>query len=294
MLHLEAADYTLDVEPEEGGAVSRFEWRGEPLFRARCGDGPLNSACFPLVPFSNRIAFGRFEAGGRTIELAPNFPGEEHPHPPHGFGWQKSWVVQAGEAASTTLLYRHDVDAWPWPFESVQQLQLSKDGLRHTLMLRNLGDTAMPAGLGFHPYFPRTPRTSYFGLHRGEWESSDDGLPVRLRTVETPRDWWCGEPVETRAVDTVYVGRSGVLNISWPERGIALTIAPSPDLSFTTVYSPPDADFFCVEPVSHETDAVNRRHSKSGLRWLQPNEAWAVDVTYTAKRIKETGAGTPA
>lgn len=242
-LHLTAADYALELEPVEGGAVARFDWCGEPLFRARCGDGPLNSACFPLVPFSNRIAFGAFDANGRRVVLKPNFPGMTHPHPLHGFGWLMPWRVEEATAASATLRYTHESGEWPWRFEAEQRFDLSAAGFRHELALRNLSDMPMPAGLGFHPYFPRAGTTRYIGKHRGEWETSADGLPIHLERAHAPRDWWDGAAVGARVVDTVFIGRDGRLGIEWPERSLSLTISPSPELSFTVVYTPRGGGF---------------------------------------------------
>ena len=44
-----------------------------------------NAACYPLVPFSNRIANGRLVFDGQRFKLEPNWPGVRHPM--HGEGW---------------------------------------------------------------------------------------------------------------------------------------------------------------------------------------------------------------
>jgi aldose 1-epimerase len=48
------------------------------------------------------------------------------------------------------------------------------------------------------------------------------------------------------------------------------------------VYTPAGDDFFCVEPVSHMTDAINRMGSvaEHGLRILMPGEELRGDVTF--------------
>jgi aldose 1-epimerase len=63
----------------EGGAIWRFFARhrnGEiPLFRAPApGESRpvLASACFPLVPFGNRVRNNRFRFGKRDWQLHPN------------------------------------------------------------------------------------------------------------------------------------------------------------------------------------------------------------------------------
>jgi aldose 1-epimerase len=91
VLELAAGDYRLVLQAKLGGSVATFHWRDKPVFRPACGPSVLDTACFPLAPFSNRIAHGRFSFGGREVALAPNFPDSDHPHPLHGFGWLAAW-----------------------------------------------------------------------------------------------------------------------------------------------------------------------------------------------------------
>lgn len=281
MIDLASGDYRIALEPERGGSVARFDWAGHALLRPTCGPSILDTACFPLVPFSNRIAHGRFSAAEQDVTLRPNFPGSDHPHPLHGFGWLSPWRVEDASAHAALLSQIHRAGEWPWTYEARQAFQLSGSGLVATLSLRNLDDTAMPAGLGFHPYFPRDAGTRYIGLHRTEWTNSEDCLPLSADTRPEPIDWWAGDPVGTRAVDTVYSARSGQLTILWLERGIALSIEPSEALSHTVVYTPTDADFFCVEPVSHRTDAFNGGEH----HLLQPGEELSVSMRLSASHL---------
>ena len=282
-IELAAGGYALTLSPELGGSIARFDWQGEPLMRRRFGDSILEVSCFPLVPFCNRIAHGEFAAGSKRIKLQPNMPGGDHPHPLHGFGWLSSWtVIEQGEA-HVLLRHDHQPDQWPWAYEAEQHFGLTDGGLHHTMCLRNMGDTPMPAGLGFHPYFPRTEQTTFHGLHCGEWTTSGEGLPVSLDLQTDAKDRWRGQPVATRPLDTVYVKRQGLLTITWPERRLGLTIDPSAGLEFTAVFAPNSADFFCIEPSSQMTDAVNHPDvAGNGLVLLEPGEELAVSVSYHA------------
>ena len=78
-------------------------------------------ACFPLVPYSNRIRGGRFEFAGRTVQL-PSRP--EDPHHEHGHGWRHPWTVVRHEASTIVLRYRHAADSWPWSYEAEQEITL--------------------------------------------------------------------------------------------------------------------------------------------------------------------------
>jgi aldose 1-epimerase len=248
------------------------------LLRPASGPSILDVACFPVVPFSNRIAHGRFTANGREVRLAPNFPGTDHPHPLHGFGWLAAWDTIEKSAVHCVLEHRFPGGEWPWPYVARQTIALGSCILLR-LEVENHADTPMPAGLGFHPYFPRDMDTRYLGLHRGEWRNSADCIPVELELRPEPVDWWNGDAVGSRAVDTVYTGREGALRIEWPSRGISLSIAPSTDLDHTVVFTPPGANFFCVEPVSHATNAVN---SSGAMKWLAPGKAFAAEMRLEA------------
>ena len=58
------------------------------------------------------------------------------------------------------LEYRHPAGAWPWAYHATQRFTLTPSGLTVELSLSNQSAAPMPAGLGWHPYFPRTPRVT--------------------------------------------------------------------------------------------------------------------------------------
>lgn len=251
--------------------------------RRAAGASVLDAACFPLVPFPNRIGHGRFAWLGETITLQPNFPGHDHPHPLHGFGWISEWQVTAQDAASATLEHSHAGGEWPWPYVARQTFRLSPDGLEMALSLTNRSDRPMPAGLGFHPYFPRTDETLLHALHRGEWQTGADCLPIQLNEAHAPQDWWQGKPVATRPVDTVYTGREGDIVIVWPERCLSLTMKCDPLLGLTSIFVPHGEDWFCAEPVSHMTNAANHAAIGNGLFALPAGEILQAKVMLSAR-----------
>jgi len=288
-LSLTSGDCHLQVAPSLGGAIRRFDWRGMPVLRPSAGESILDAACFPLVPFSNRIARGQFDWNGRQVVLKPNFPGSDHPHPLHGFGWLSPWTVLRHEPDRVVLEHHHHADEWPWSCRAELEYVVFGAGLRASLMVTNLADVAMPAGVGFHPYYPRTAKTVYRALHRGEYRNDADCLPVTHQRSDQPRDWWGGAPVGSRIVDTVYSGSERHQSIEWPDRGMSLRIESSPSLDFTAVLVPADTDWFCVEPVSHATNAVNSRAEDTGLCSLEPGESLRGTMTLTV--VPQPGRG---
>src|SRR3954466_2792870 len=97
-VELSAGRLRLSLGPSIGGAISTFDWQGEgrsrPILRP-CNtrlENVLDAACFPLVPYVNRIRGGRFSFRGQEVQIAPNMAGD--PSPLHGQGWLNRWRVE--------------------------------------------------------------------------------------------------------------------------------------------------------------------------------------------------------
>src|SRR5512144_2694183 len=96
----------LEVVPAIGGGVARFTVAGIDVVRAATDQaiaaGDVRAlACYPLVPYSNRIDNARLAVGGRACALSRNFGA--HPHAIHGVGWQRPWRVVPGDARRLLL-----------------------------------------------------------------------------------------------------------------------------------------------------------------------------------------------
>ncbi len=286
MLHeLVAGDYRLTIDPARGGSILALRWRGEPLLRETAGSSILDAACFPLVPYSNRIAGGQFQWCGAKYALPPNFQQVDPANPLHGFGWLVAWEVVEQDRHRILLEYRHSPDdCWPFACHARLDYRLSAEGLTASLSLANLDDRIMPGGLGFHPYFPCNARTRYHGLHRGEWLSDSSGLSVELQAQYRAIDWWRGRPVASRSVDTVYTQRQGALTIGWPDRDLSVEMRCSDNLSCTSVFVPPQAEWFCVEPVSHSTNALNGTDGAQAMAALTPGDEISATMSLHARK----------
>jgi aldose 1-epimerase len=284
LITLRAGDAAVELAPEAGGAVTRYwlargaetrEWlRPTPAGALRAGN-PYRAAAFPLVPYSNRLRAGRFSFRGRAVVEPLNRPPERHAI--HGHGWQARWRPVDVRAAEARLEYRHPAGAWPWTYHATQRFTLGPSSLTVELSLSNQSAAPMPAGLGWHPYFPRTPRVTITADVRAVWLTDEEKLPTEL--VAPP-------PVAPfgRGMDNCFVGWSRRATIDWPELGARLVMRADPPLDYLVVYTPARRPFFCVEPVSHVTDAFNLAEAgrpDSGILVLEPGETLRTAVVLT-------------
>jgi aldose 1-epimerase len=279
------------VAPQIGGAIARFwcERPGAPVELLRPAPAlalaqrdPWAMACFPLAPWSNRIREGRFAFGRRTVSLSPNRDRDRHTI--HGHGFQTVWTVVDVRPALAILEYPHAPDAWPWAYRAVQRVALTSTSLELELTLANEGDAAMPAGLGWHPYFPRTPETTLTARVGGLWLTDAEMLPVACVVPPPVQDPGRGLAVNRAALDNAFVGWDGQAVVAWPERRARLRLATRDPLGTLVVYTPPGQSFFCAEPVSHITDAFNLAaagRTDTGMLTLAPGESARATLTLT-------------
>ena len=264
---LRAGLLQVEVLPAVGGSIARFDYLGpagrQPLLRGTdgaCSD-VLDSACFPLTPYANRIRGGRFECGGQEVQLAPNLPGDASPL--HGQGWRAAWSVQSVASDRIELAHRHAAGEWPWAYESRQHLLLSPEGLSIELSCRNLSALPMPCGLGLHPYFPCTGETVLDTEVSSIWTVDKDVLPV-AQLPAVGRYSLKNRLIGGQGLDNGFGGWRGAARIRWPGQPMALQML-STDAPYFQVYSPVGQGFFAAEPVQHANAALNEPQA----RWLQ-------------------------
>jgi aldose 1-epimerase len=251
-LNLAKGKATCQIAPDHGGSILSLDYDGVPVMRRAVGDGPLDMACFPLVPFANRIAHGRFAFNHVEHRIAVDHLGA--PHAIHGNGWRRAWLVEASGEDHATLRLDDDAGDWPWPYTAWQSFTLDEDGLSVELTIENRhASEAMPAGFGLHPYFPRFPESAITATSDVMWFNDATGL------AQSPQDsiLFSGASVPVEAfegLDNFFVAPDAVVTITGGPVGVAIS---GPGAGFH-LYCPGDHDFFCVEPVSHAPNSFGR------------------------------------
>ncbi|HET9046663.1 MAG TPA: aldose 1-epimerase [Casimicrobiaceae bacterium] len=297
-IELVAGSARVALLPATGGAIASFTWRGRDVLRrmpagAQHAGNVRLAACYPLVPYSNRIRDAQLRFDGVTHPLARNFG--DHPHSIHGVGWQRTWRVLDASPCAAMMVYAHttigdDALAWPWPFTAMQAHDLAADDTRACLTLSltiaNTGDTRFPFGLGWHPFFPRDTSTTLRFDGRDVWLNDATQLPVAQAAAQGPWSFATARDPGIATIDNVFTDWRGVATLASSQRQLITTIAADRACNRVVVYAPARRDFLAVEPVSHETDAFNRAlegASGTGTRVLRPGEAFSctmrIDVT---------------
>ncbi|WP_429809508.1 aldose 1-epimerase [Ensifer sp. B1-9] len=282
------AGLTVEVSPF-GGALLSVRWRGTPVLAPTPAPGLASQifgaeACFPLMPFGNRIKDNRFHFEGRDYTLAPN---TADLLVLHGDAWLGRWSILRRDGHSLALAYLQEVSAaTPFAYEVVQTVTIDGSNLTLSLAVTNRAAQALPYGLGLHPYFPRTRGMRLFAHADRYWTERENHLPDAMQPVPQDLDFTAGAALPPGWLNNAFEGWDGKMRIEWPETGLALSLDADEAFRFFVLYSPSiDADFFCFEPMSHRPNA-HHQAERGGLVRLAPGEALKGTVTLRVDQLE--------
>jgi aldose 1-epimerase len=277
IFELHAGALRLALRADLGGSIAGLWHDGVPLLRStepRALDSSRQSACYPLVPYSNRLGYRRFRWQGHDFNTQPNF--DDNPHSLHGVGWLRAWTLSSHSAVDAVLTYAHAPDGdWPFAFEALQCFTLTPSSLRVEMTVTSTDTRAQPVGLGWHPYFPKRPRSRLHIELSDRWDSDATQLPTR-KVAQPGID----ADVAHLDFDHCFEGWRGPARIRDEKFSLQLTS----DMPYLVVFTPRERAYFCVEPVSHVSNAIHMADPIAhGLRTLEPGEstsAWMkLDIT---------------
>ena len=279
-----------EVLPETAGGLGRLDWQrgGEthallrPFVHTPGAPPPTTSqlACFPLVPWSNRIDPEGFVFEGRSIAPAPNRPGE--PCPIHGDGWQHPWCVEAQSGSGVSLLLDRR-GAAPFAYVARMRYTLVEAALQVALEVTNTGAAPLPFGLGLHPWLERRDGVTLRAGARGTWTRGTLGLPQEAIAVPPEWDFTLAKALPAEHVDHVFRGWDGQAEVHWPDTRVSLAIEA--DMAYYILYAPAGTDFFCFEPVDHAINAHKLPGGavRNGLTVLAPGQTLGRRVSFRVR-----------
>ncbi len=286
-IELAAGDARAVILPEWGGRLHQLfipvDGRPEPLLLApddpaSYAERPTRGGSFPMAPWPNRVADGRFRWDGRDFAL----PLDGKPHAIHGRVLSRAWDVTAEAPRTCELMARFD-EGWPWRGHAWQRFELRPTSLRMELEVRSDGEP-FPAGCGWHPWFRRdaggatdarliVPARQRYVLR--------EQIPTGELAQPTGEYRLSGDdPLAGRRLDDCYRGVNGAIRIRWGALTMTMTIdCPEPHVM---IYTPPEA--VCIEPQTCAPNAfnlANRGVPGTGFALAAPGEPVRIESTWS-------------
>ncbi|HBF29398.1 aldose 1-epimerase [Rhizobium sp.] len=290
---LDAHGYRIELQPQSGATVLSATWTkpgGQVialLERLDTPDAGLQSGCFVMVPFVNRIADGRFTFEGRDYSMPVNRP--EPAVAIHGFSRDRPWQVMSASPDHAILQDTVSSGEHPWRYTVTMHVSIRQKGVRIALTLQNDGTEPLPFGMGLHPFIPYGPDTTITFAANGSFPSDHRGLPIA--PLARPDGLACGETVPVQAwrgTDRCYLGWfTQAAMIHWPDRESAMVLSADGVFKHVHLFAPKDRNVFCVEPVSHFPDAINRPFlgCDAAMAVLAPGESMSGSMELAAEGL---------
>ena len=142
-MRLTAEGCAATFNPDDGGRLTSFRVGDHELLVAQ-GKDVFHSGSFVMAPWVGRLRDARLNYGGAQYRFIAN----SGPHALHGLVTDRPWQVTGDGELSIEL-----GDPWPWPCRVVQRTELS--ARRATFRIELHAREAMPAAVGWHPWFVR-------------------------------------------------------------------------------------------------------------------------------------------
>lgn len=206
-----------------------------------------------LFPSPGKLANDSWQRDGRQGEMKQ-----------HGFARTLPWSVKAhGDSAATLALESNaaTLAQYPWPFSAEIDFLLRGRCLRINTRVRNTGTSAMPFGLGFHPYFAVADKSTADVVTNAA--RAYDSV-AKQAIAFTGFDLTAPE-VDMRLLD--HTRRDSALVLG---DGTRIVVRAAPEFTQWVIWTLAGKPFVCLEPWTAPGNALN---TGEGLIALAPGEA---------------------
>jgi len=241
-----------------------------------------------LFPFPNRLTDAMYTWKGVTrLHKKNGIPVQLHSMLYDETSFTNDTPVVTETSASLTTRIRVDEDhpiyrGYPFCFLMEFTFVVSENGLAIKHRLNNLSDEEMPYGVAYHPYFNKlsgedetviTVPCKYVYERDTKVEpeffnKTATGLGMIPNVMPTGNlvevkgtefDLLDETPIGSLDLDTVYtnVAPNPPATINYKKQGFKLVLSGSEEFQHYIVFSPPGESYFCVEPQTCSTDAIN-------------------------------------
>lgn len=281
-IELKAGPYVAELAPDFGGRIVRLQKNGRDILRptpANVIAAPkvYEFAGFPLMPYSGPLFGPGFRFAGESYRLDRTV--REEPTATHGDAWIGSFQVLDQDSRKLVLGIEHVPEPGTFPFRWRGELAFDLNdaqGLSVRMTLTSRDIRPMPAGLGYHPYFPKPAGTRLRFDAVGVWPAdAPEAVALGCGPLIDGLSFRDGPDVSEMVVDRLYEGWDGRAELLYPDGGRTVLVADG-ILDKLQIYSAWDYPYVCVEPVSNANDGYNRMAegvASHGIRIVEPGRS---------------------
>jgi galactose mutarotase-like enzyme len=263
MIALHDGDVVVEIEPERGGLVTRFDAGARRVLfmdDATLRDPTKNvrGGVPVLFPTPGKLANDAWSYKNRSGALKQ-----------HGFARNLPWrTADVGGTTATIELASNDATraGFPWDFAVEMTFMLRGTTLRLDHRVSNTGAAPMPFGFGFHPYFYVPDGDKSHVRIETAASRAFDNVTKQVVPVAKPIDL-------TRDEVDLHLLDHGMTAAALATPAGEVRLRGSAEYTHWVVWTLAGRDFVCLEPWTAPGDALNKDER---LIVLAPGESRAL------------------
>jgi aldose 1-epimerase len=274
---------SAEIDLSSGGAITKLLIDGETLIKypLKENDKKKGYPSAVLFPFPNRIKDGKYEF--ENIEYSLELNDIESHNAIHGLvAFETFELISHTETkAICKFTYKGYNVGYPFPFDISLTYSLKRKSLSFSVEIINTGETNMPYGFGWHPYFGFSDE-SITGMtlkvpNRKNLELNDRFLPTSEFKIEKEEKI----SLKNTMLDNVYqlenVQTVSEVILKWKKKELKVSQKTGKDkLNYLVLSMPSSRDCIAIEPQTCSTDAFN---NGDGLLILKKGKKTKFDIT---------------
>lgn len=283
----------IAIIPEFGARLNSFKVHvhgetlniidGYPDSRSTAGE-PLSKGSL-LAPFPNRVADGKYAYRGEAYQLPINK--EDEHNAIHGFMSTAPFALVSSQAVDDyyELSFKtvsEGCEGYPFSFALTVTYRFSGVWLEVDTELTNTGQTSIPAGFGWHPYFKTGSRIDSLVMQLPTVEK----IEVDDRLIPTGKrkkyeDFSQQTHIRETELDTGFHFLDAEREVQLVDESLGLQITLSMlgednSYEYLQVYTPEGREAIALEPMTCAADAFN---NGMGLRKLPADKSLRAKFT---------------
>ncbi|MGH1394316.1 MAG: aldose epimerase [Trichormus sp.] len=268
----ETAGSHLEVVPERGGIITRWQVKGEEILY-------LDSERFANPELSVRGGNPiLFPICGNLPDNTYNLNGKEYTLKQHGFARDLPWEVTeqttTDKAALTLVLNSNEQTkaVYPFDFQIIFTYEIQGNTLSIQQQYNNLSSTPLPFSAGFHPYFLTGDKNQLeFAIPSQQYQ---DQKTKEIHPFNGNFDFSRDE------IDFAF-GQitSQSASVTDHSRKLKLTLDSDDIFSMLVFWTLKGKEFYCLEPWTAPRNALNTGEK---LTVLEPGASYTASVRLTA------------
>jgi aldose 1-epimerase len=311
MVEIKSNLLTMEFCPELGGSVSKFSYYTDdqrfalmPSWQPDLTnpESAFNASSYICAPYPNRIKGANFKFDDKIISIT-DIPIE---HALHGYVMTRPWRITATRSNFIKMSFdSNDFSniTYPFPFSCTQSYEVIDRTLQACLTITNSGQTEMPAGLCFHPYF--ASNISGDCIENPILQFNANGVyPTDNLQVPIPNGPACGLSDEQNfangreiiaGFDHCFRGWDGKYSIRWPKSRFEVALTAKQKLGHSEISTPlhlvlySTDEKFAVEPQTMMNDGFNRIYDPDfndhGVQVLKSGEHLTLNYSLTVRHF---------